>query len=538
MIEPLWREEDEGRFEENYSAPPQPALVTLYFLRDALRRSRWLCFAFALVGGLLGVTAVVLLPAPSSGTVSLLLAHDPNTDPNLAIKNDVSMLRTRAVAEGVLEELDLEMTSYEFLQTVTTDATSSSILVVTVAGDAEVPGVTRAAVLADTYLAVRASQLESQNTALTDNYRDRATALGAQVAELTRRYDLLVTSGPAGQNEATELLTQRSQLISEIASMQQVIENASLEMRATVDASQVLDPASEVPTSMARRLALGTASGLVGGAGLGIGLVLFLALTSDKVRRRADIAAALGAPVLASVRARPRIRGIRGMREPVWPPRTSLAGLTRALMEAVESQPPDCSRVALVSVDVAGVAGELVTTAALELARNDRKVIVVDLGPSGRLKGHIQRRAGRGAVVRGEHSRLERVTVQAGPRRLRFMLHAPEVGPMEGWTPRTDPTPGGSPVRAVRDSADVVLSLVEADVTTGVGDLATWADTAVMLVAGGRSSAERLRTTAAQIRAAGVVLHSALLVGADATDESFGGPDVAEGEAHVKGLDP
>lgn len=535
MIDPLWREEDESRFDESYAAVPQPALVTLYFLRDALRRSRWLCLAITLVGGFLGATAIALLPAPSSGTVSLLLAHDPDIDSALAMANDVSLLRTRAVAEATLAELDLEMTPYDFLQTVTTDATSSSILVVTVDGDAEVPGVTRAAALADTYLDFRSSQLESQNTALTDNYRDRTTALEAQVTELTRRYDLLVTSGPAGQNEATDLLTQRSQLISEIASMQQVIENASLETRATVDASHVLDPASEVPTSALRRSVLGTASGLVAGAGLGIGLVLFLALTSDKVRRRADIAAALGVPVLASVRARPRVRRTA---RPVWPPRTSMAGLTHALLEVVESGPPGSARVALVSVDVARAAGELVTTAALELASSDLKVVVVDLSPSGRLRGQLKGEASRGAVGRGGQAQLDRVVVQAGPRRLRFILHRPDVGPAAGWVVDGDRVPEGSPLQAARDGADVVLSLVEADVTTGVGELADWADTAVVLVTAGRSSVERLRTTAAHIRAAGVTLHSALLVGADVTDESFGSPAVAGSESRWTGLDP
>lgn len=535
MIDPLWREEDDRWFEESYSAPPQPALVTLHFLRDALRRSRWLCVACALAGALLGATAVLLLPAPSSGTVSLLLAHDPDVDPALAMENDLSLMKTRAVADAVLDELDLELTSYDFLQTVTTVSSSSTILVVTVEGDADVPGATRAAVLADTYLDFRAAQMESQTTALTENYRDRVAALDDQVAELTRRYDLLVSAGPAGQSEATDLLTQRSRLIAEIGSMQQMIESASLESRATVAASHVLDPASELPTSTVRRLALGTASGVLGGAGVGIGLVLFVALTSNKVRRRADIAAALGVPVVASARARPRARVLP---HPVWPPRTAVIGLTRALVEAIESQPRGRSRVAVVSVDVARITAELVIAVALELVRTDRKVMVVDLSTSARVRGQIKGRAGRIAVGREDETHLERVAVRAGPRPLRFLLHSPEVGLAEAWTPGSDPKPLGISVRALRDSADVVLSVVEADMTTGVGELATWADTAVVLVAAGKSSAERLRTTAAQVRAAGVVLHSALLVGADVTDESFGGPDPAEGENGVKGLDP
>lgn len=536
MIAPMWREEeDDGRFEASYTAPPQPALVTIHFLRAALRRSRWLCIVFMLTGGVLGATAAALLPVPSSGTVSLLLAHDPDTDSALAMENDLSLLRTRAVAGAVIEELELDMSPYAFLQTVTATATSSSILVVTVDGDEQVPGVTRAAVLADTYLAFRASQLVSQTAALTDNYSERIAALDFQVAELTASYDQLVTSGPADQSEAADLLTQRSQLISEIASMQQMIESASLETRATLDASHVLDPASEVPASAVRRVALGTASGLVAGGGLGVGLVLFMALTSDKVRRRADIASALGVPVVASARTRFR-RGVGRAR--LWPPRSSLAVLTQALVEAAETAPMGCSRIALVSLDDGRVASELVTSAALELARRDRKVLVVDLSSSNRVKGWIAGRAEGGAVKAAQQGNLECVVVRAGPRTLRFVLHSPEVDPSVGWELETTRIPEGSPLQAFHDSADVVLSLVEADVTTGVGELDSWADTAVALVSAGRSSAERLRTTAAQVRATGITLDSALLVRADATDESFGSPDITESESRLKGLDP
>ncbi len=535
MIDPLWRqEEDESGFEESYAAPPLPALVTLHFLRAALRRSRGLCLVLMLAGGVLGATAAALLPATSSGTVSLLLAHDPDSNSTLAMENDVSLLRTRAVAAAVIDDLDLVMTPYSFLQTVTATATSSSILVVTVDGDERVPGEKRAAVLADTYLAFRASQMESQTSALTDNYVERIRALDDQVDELTERYDLLVTSGPTGQGEAADLLTRRSELMSEIASMQQKIESASLETRATVDASHVLDPASEVPTSTARRWVLSTASGLVGGAGLGIGLVLFVALTSDKLRRRADIAAALGVPVVASVRPRSRARGVR---KRLGQPRTSIAALCRPLLEVVEPPPGGRSRVALVSVDVPHVAGELVTAVALQLAKSDRKVVVVDLSHSRRVKGQLKGQVGRVAVDPGEQARLERVVVQAGPRRLRFVLWSPEAGPLGDWDSEAFQIPQGSKLQTFLDSADVVLSLVEADVTTGVGELASWADAAVVVVAAGRSSAERLRTTAAQIRAGGVTLHSALLVGADVTDETFGIPEVTESESRLKGLE-
>jgi hypothetical protein len=70
----------------------------------------------------------------------------------------------------------------------------------------------------------------------------------------------------------------------------------------------------------------------------------------------------------------------------------------------------------------------------------------------------------------------------------------------------------------------VVLTFAEVDPALGVDHLTTWADQALLLVMAGRSSAERLRTTAELFRAAGLPLRFAIMTGADRNDESLGLP--------------
>ena len=71
----------------------------------------------------------------------------------------------------------------------------------------------------------------------------------------------------------------------------------------------------------------------------------------------------------------------------------------------------------------------------------------------------------------------------------------------------------------------MVLTLAEVDPAVGVDHLTSWVDRVVLLVAAGRSSAERLRTAGELVRTAGLQLVFAMMVGADRTDESSGRRD-------------
>ena len=71
-------------------------------------------------------------------------------------------------------------------------------------------------------------------------------------------------------------------------------------------------------------------------------------------------------------------------------------------------------------------------------------------------------------------------------------------------------------------SANLLLTLATVDPSLGGEHLATWATDAVAVVTAGRSSWEKIHGVAELVRLSGTRLVSAVLVGADKTDESTG----------------
>lgn len=90
--------------------------------------------------------------------------------------------------------------------------------------------------------------------------------------------------------------------------------------------------------------------------------------------------------------------------------------------------------------------------------------------------------------------------------------------------------PVGEAQRHIWDAADVVLALVQVKPGIDVENLTSWVGQVVPLVTAGRSTPELLETTAGLIRAAGLTLPFAMMVGSDHTDESLGLLDASEAE--------
>jgi len=78
------------------------------------------------------------------------------------------------------------------------------------------------------------------------------------------------------------------------------------------------------------------------------------------------------------------------------------------------------------------------------------------------------------------------------------------------------------PLVASCASADLLLTLALLDLSVGGEHLATWAANAVVVITSGRSTWTRIHAVSEMIRLAGTRLDSAVLVGADKTDESLG----------------
>ena len=277
-----------------------------------------------------------------------------------------------------------------------------------------------------------------------------------------------------------------------------------------IGGSAVLDPASPIPPhSHLKHLLLYAGGGLIIGLILGMGIIVLRALLSDRLRRRDDVAQALGAPVKLSV---PAMRG--------WLPgrgaRVSdryMQRIVAYLRDAVPAGSSGTAALAVVPVDDPRVAAQSVVSLAESCAQQGRRVVVADLcsgAPAAMLLG------AKGPGVHTASVDGARL-VAAVPDPAEF---AP-VGPLRPTSPRAQPGDAGE-LAAACASADLLLTLITLDPSVGGDHLATWAPEAVVMVTAGRSSWTKIHAVGEMIRLAGTRLVSAVLVGADKTDESLG----------------
>lgn len=521
MIDPTWQVEDVEP--DGLDGGQQPSLVSLHFLLVALRRRWRFWMVFAISGLLMGVAWAVAVPATSVGTVTVLLEHDASTDPEQAMTTELSLLRTRSVAVDVIDELGLELTPEDLQDSVVVTPASTTVLIIEAPGDDDADAVARAGAFAESYLTFRAEQVESQGEAMLAGYEDRLATLESEVELITRQYDSLTGTGAATQERAGELLARRSQLNTEVNSIQQTLQDTTLRTNAVLAGSHVIDPATIVPRSETRRLILAGASGLVVGGALGVGLVVSMALTSTRLRRREEVAVALGAPVRLSVgdlhrRWTARLPGLR--KDSTSDLQVVVRGLDSALAPRRRaSKKARPSRLALATVDNAEAAALVISSLAAQFTHRGLAVFVVDLSEHGGLETTLRK------ALDSDHPATD-------PAAAPVVFRPPTVpslarGPVGASPSAVTDLPARDPLRPAWDSADVVLTLAEIDPAIGVDHLKSWADQVVLLVTAGRSSAERLRTTAGLIRAAALKLPFAVMVGADRNDESLGVPDPA-----------
>ena len=188
MTQARW---DASDFDDEQTRPerPIPTMVSLHFLRSALRR-RWLvCVLAAVLGLLAAATFLAASPVSHPAKATLVLAHDPEADPSLAMATDVSLLRTRTVAAKTITSLGLTMTPDEFLKSVTAAPVSSELLALTLTAPSDAEAARRLTALTSIYLDFRAEQLSMQSNVLVSGMQERIKKLRNDVANLSRLID-------------------------------------------------------------------------------------------------------------------------------------------------------------------------------------------------------------------------------------------------------------------------------------------------------------------------------------------------------------
>lgn len=497
-------------------------LVNLAFIGEVLRRKAPLWCATAVLGLVIGTGLYVAYPPAYHAQTRVLLVDGTNQDPAVEVLTDQSLAQSEPVAASVVQKLHLPQSVASLQAAYSVTPITQTVLLFDVGAPTSADAVQRASALADSYLAYRAqyaqTQEKLQKAQLDQQYsaaQQRAQQIDAQIGQLPTT-DL--TSAQKIRLDSLQNQLGDQKQVMQYATGTEAATKAST--AAMVSGSYVLDPAAPLAHSRVKGAALYVLGGLFGGLVVGMAIVIVGALLSGKLRRRDDVAAVLGAPVRLSVgnlraprlpeRSRKRVRRNRDMKR-----------LTSYLQGAVSGSPRGPASLAVVAADDAQTAAAAVASLARSQALEGRRVIVADLAdraPLARLLG-----AGRDAGVH-----------EVSPDGTRILVAVPggddvaPVGPVRGggslavWG-QPDPA-----VAAAYSDSDLLLTLATLDPGVGGDHLATWASEAIVVVTAGRSSVVQVHSLGEMVRLAGTRLDSAVLLGADTSDESLGTLDPAD----------
>ena len=289
-------------------------LASLSFITAAIRRrTRFWCLA-GVLGLLLGAGLYVAHPPQVVATTEMLLELGPNEDLNTAIQTDAALATSRPVAEAALQKLGLNESTDAFLHSYTATGVTNRLLQIAVSASSPDEAVRRANALAQAFLAYRSKQLLAyQNLTIGPLEQDvyHRQGPGGRAAIPGRRLTGLTAPTPEQSQQLTDLTAQLnnaratlSVLVQSARSTQQTVTSAT---NTAVRGSHIINPGSAVVKSRIKTAIIYAFTGMLGFLFIGIGIVAVSALMSDKLRRRDDVAQALGVPVrLSTGRVRPR----------------------------------------------------------------------------------------------------------------------------------------------------------------------------------------------------------------------------------------
>ena len=505
---------------ERSAAALTGGLANLGFFTAVLRRKAWVWCLTAVIGLVIGTGLYVKFPPAYHATTSVLLVYNGSVNPSVQVENEASMADSQAVAARVVQELKLPQSVASFQAAYSVTTATANVLTISVGAPSSTAAVQRAAAVATAFLQYRAqywrSQEQQQFAQLQQQYnaaQQRLQVLNAQLSQLSQ-------STPAQKAEYNHLQSQ----ISEQGQILQFVDGTELTTKANTNAlvagSFVLDPATALPRSHIKGPALYFVGGLFGGMVVGMAGVLIAALLSRRLRRREDVAIALGAPVRLSVgplrprRWRPTLPWRAAKRK------RDMKRVVVYLRGAVPGSSRGPASLAVVAVDDAQVVAQTFASLAASCAAEGKQVVVADLS-DGAFLARLLRVSDPG-IRNASWNGANLILVRPQPEDV-----AP-VGPVPGGASSAVLAQADPALVTACSSADLLLTFATLDPAFGGDHLGTWATNVVIVVTAGESSVEKVYSVGEMIRRSGTRLDSVVLIGADKTDESLGVPDSAD----------
>jgi len=517
LPERFWEGSTEPVDDDRLGGDPTAGMATLGFVFAALRRRLPLWLGLAVVGFVLGTGAYVAEPPSFTAGSTILLADGPNQDPQVQINGDAALAQSTAVGAAALSQLGLNEPVTTFLGSYTVTIVSDQVLSIALTAKTSAAAVQRANAVSEAFLKIRAGYAQAEETQqeqyLAGQISSAKQSLNAVNAQLAQAES---AGAPTAQvNQLKQEQTSDTNALGEIQSnATEMILSDRTGTQTEVQGTRVINPAAPVHKSKIKGTLIYIVGGLGGGAGLGIAIIVIGALLSDKLRRRDDVAYALGVPVGLSVGP---LRGKRlslSGRGAAKKRQQDLRRLVAYLRKSIPGKQREVASLAVVAVSDPRAVAAAVVALATDAAGRGRRVLLADLSDgceAGRLLG---------ARERGIHR------IESDGTRLVLAIPDPDdvapIGPLPGSRGLMAGAKPSEEIASVATTADLILSLVSLDPARGGDHVATWATAAVAVVTAGESSALLVRSSAEMIQLAGTRLRSAVLIGADANDESLG----------------
>jgi hypothetical protein len=315
---------------------------------------------------MLGASYRVAEPPPYQAAADLYLQEPSNADPNVAIANEANLAQTVPVATlAVHEQHWNNVLPLALLSTYKASANGDTLLRITAKAKYQTEALAVASAVSQAYIDWRNDNLETQNQTV--------------VAALQKQIDQLKSQIGSTTGNAAPLTTSQTAAELQITTLQNDINADNLQVETLTQNSRVIDPAALLKSTRKKVVIRDGVAGLIGGLALGMAFVIGQAILSDRVRRRDEIAEALGAPVELSIGPyrRPRLFRKRRLAMQVTHLSTEMQMVARRLTSRLEQAPG--AALAVVSVECSEPAALAVAAVALSLADEGGRVTVVDL---------------------------------------------------------------------------------------------------------------------------------------------------------------
>jgi capsular polysaccharide biosynthesis protein len=525
----LWAYEDFSAAQEHPSVDVTGAFASLGFLRAALRRTRRFWLLLGAIGFIIGCGIYVTFPPSYSASTTLLVTSAPGTDPTTAMLTEQSLAASLPVAAAVVKQLGLHESPSSVLAAYTVTPVTDQVLVITAKAPSSAQAVEWAQAIGEQFLKFRTNLLNTQEqqeqvalNAQVTQQQQSLTALGGKITSLggtipsatsTTPSQSKPPSGQVGQLESqytaayNKLETLKQQVIGTIAQNQIIVTSQ-------VDGSQVLNPATAAKHSTYKYVAYDIVTAAFGGLVVGMAIVVVRALISDRLRRRDDIAFALGVPVKLSVGPLKADRFSFSPRAQAARQRDIRRVALHLRNAAPRNNRGEAGTLAILPIDNAPTVVPAVVQMAEACAKDGLRLAVADLVKGAPLAWALG--------VREAGTR----PVQVGDARVIVVVPDPDdpapSGPRReaGSAPLASP-PGEDLLGAYR-FADLLITFVELDPALGAEHLASWAADGVAIVTAGVTHGQKAYSVGEMLRLSGIHVVSAILANADETDESLG----------------